>query len=81
MIEAIGSNNIKVNYDIGNSAALGYDPTEEFIAYGNNITDLHIKDRLLGGESVLLGSGNANFLKIFDLLLKYKYQGLLYFKL
>ena len=34
LIEAIGSNNIKVNYDTGNSAALGYDPVEEFNAYG-----------------------------------------------
>ena len=37
-----------VNYDTGNSAALGYDPDEEFKSYGHKITDLHIKDRLLG---------------------------------
>ena len=46
----------------------------------NNITDLHIKDRLYGGESVPLGSGNVNFLKIFDLLFKYNYKGIIIFQ-
>ncbi len=80
LLEDVGSNNIKVNYDTGNSAALGYDPVEEFNAYGEKITDLHIKDRLYGGESVPLGSGNVNFLKIFDLLFKYDYKGIIIFQ-
>lgn len=80
LIESIGSKNITVNYDMGNSAALGYDPVEEFKAYGNKITDLHIKDRLLGGASVPLGSGNVNFSKIFELLSKYDYKGIAIFQ-
>ena len=80
MLDSIGSRNVTVNYDIGNSAALGYDPIEEFKAYGYKISDLHIKDRLLGGESVPLGKGNANFSQIFDLLLKYEYQGIMIFQ-
>tara|TARA_Y100000389_G_C17467924_1_gene527428 strand:+ start:713 stop:1543 length:831 start_codon:yes stop_codon:yes gene_type:complete len=80
MLDTIGSKNVTVNYDIGNSAALGYDPIEEFKAYGHKITDLHIKDRLLGGRSVPLGTGNVNFSKIFDLLLKYDYQGIMIFQ-
>ncbi len=80
MLDAIGSRNVTVNYDIGNSAALGYDPIEEFKAYGNKITDLHIKDRLLGGKSVPLGDGNADFSKICDLLIKYEYQGVMIFQ-
>jgi sugar phosphate isomerase/epimerase len=80
LIDSIGSKNITVNYDIGNSAALGHDPYEEFRAYGNKITDLHIKDRIYGGSSVILGSGNANITKIFDLLLKYNYNGLIIFQ-
>ena len=51
---------IFVNYDIGNSAGLGYDFEEEMENYGRLIADIHIKDRLLGGSSVLLGEGNAN---------------------
>ena len=80
MLDSIGSRNVTVNYDIGNSAALGYDPIEEFKAYGDKITDLHIKDRLLGGKSVPLGTGNANFSKIFDLLSKYEYRGIMIFQ-
>lgn len=80
LIDSIGSENVTVNYDTGNSAALGYDPIEEFKAYGDKITDLHIKDRILNGESVPLGTGNTNFKKIFELLSKYKYQGIIIFQ-
>ena len=80
MLDMIGSNNVTVNYDIGNSAAMGYDPVEEFNAYGEKITDLHIKDRKLGDGSVPLGTGSVNFNKIFDLLLKYDYQGIIIFQ-
>lgn len=66
---------IKVNYDIGNSASLGYNPRDEFEAYGEYISDLHIKDRVLNGGSVKLGSGNADFQTVFELLKKYKFNG------
>ncbi len=69
------SKNIKVNYDIGNSASLGYNPDEEFEAYGEYISDLHIKDRVLGGGSVELGTGNADFHKVFKNLVKYYFSG------
>ena len=80
LIEKINSNCVTINYDIGNSAALGYDPEEEFNCYGTKITDLHIKDRLLGGKSVPLGEGNANFTKVFEILSKLDYQGILIFQ-
>ena len=66
---------IKVNYDIGNSAALGYDPAEEFSCYGKHISDIHIKDRLRGEGSVELGSGHADFDKVFSLICGSGYQG------
>lgn len=66
---------VTVNYDVGNSAALGYDPSEEFAAYGDKITDVHIKDRLLNGGSVLLGTGNANFEFVFQSLRAINYVG------
>ena len=52
---------------------------EEFRCYGSKITDIHIKDRLIGGKSVILGT-NADFGKIFKLLLKYQYKGLIIFQ-
>ena len=57
--------NITVNYDIGNSAALGYDPIEELDSYGDKISDIHIKDRTLNGGPVVLGEGDADFEKFF----------------
>ena len=80
LLDSINSKNVTVNYDTGNSAALGYDPEEEFISYGHKITDLHIKDRLLGTGPILLGAGDVNFPKIFDLLSKYKYKGIIIFQ-
>jgi sugar phosphate isomerase/epimerase len=75
LLNKFDSKNIKVNYDIGNSASLGYDPDEEFEAYGEYISDLHIKDRILGGGSVTLGTGNADFHKVFKNLKQYNFQG------
>ena len=80
LLDSINSKNVTVNYDTGNSAALGYDPYEEFRSYGDKITDLHIKDRLLGTGPVVLGAGDVNFSKIFDLLSKYEYRGIIIFQ-
>jgi L-ribulose-5-phosphate 3-epimerase len=64
-----------VNYDIGNSAALGFDAEKEFKAYGDRVLNVHIKDRNLGGTTVPLGDGNADFTKVFQQLAKREYQG------
>lgn len=75
LLNKLASKRITVNYDIGNSAALGFDSTEELNAYGNRITDIHIKDRILGGGPVTLGEGNADFVKFFNKLKEFNYTG------
>ena len=75
LLNSLNSKNITVNYDIGNSAALGFDSNEELNAYGDRITDIHIKDRVLGGGPVALGEGNADFTKFFNKLKEFDYQG------
>ena len=75
LLNQLNSKNITVNYDIGNSAALGFDPIEELQYYGDRITDIHIKDRLLGGGPVFLGTGSADFPKFFSALSEITYQG------
>jgi len=52
---------VKVNYDTGNSASLGYDPLEELTLLSTKLGGVHIKDRVLGGSTVPLGTGGANF--------------------
>lgn len=64
-----------VNYDIGNSAGLGMQPAEEIAAYGQRILNVHIKDRILGGTTVPLGTGSADFEAVFAALAKANYRG------
>ena len=71
----IGDSRVKVNYDSGNSASLGYDAGEEFAAYGSHIGSVHIKDRVRGGGTVPLGEGNADFPKLLKNLEAIGYGG------
>ena len=64
-----------INYDIGNSAALGFNPTEEIAAYGCHVRSVHVKDRMLGGDTVPLGSGMADFEAVFGALHQVGYTG------
>ena len=66
---------VKVNYDTGNSASLGYHPHEEFRAYGDRIGSVHVKDRVLGGGTVPLGTGDADFAAVFAGLREQRYAG------
>ena len=64
-----------INYDIGNSAALGFNPAEEFAVYGARVVNVHVKDRVLGGTTVPLKSGCVNFDAVFSAIAKQNYQG------
>lgn len=64
-----------VNYDIGNSASLGFDPTQELQAYAPRITNVHVKDRILGGTTVALGTGAAKMDAVFSGLHTCGYAG------
>jgi len=66
---------LKVNYDSGNSSSLGYDPREEFAAYGERVGSVHIKDRLRGAGTVPLGTGDADFPALAEALRKVTYKG------
>jgi L-ribulose-5-phosphate 3-epimerase len=75
LMERLDPSVFGVNYDIGNSAALGFDPQEELRSYGERILNVHVKDRLLGGTTVPLGTGNADFEKVFAGLGSLGYRG------
>ena len=66
--------NIKANYDVGNSASLGYDMKEELNLYGDLIYNIHIKDRKYCGGTVPLGEGDVDFELFFNLLQKINYN-------
>lgn len=75
LLSSLDSPKVTVNYDIGNSASLGYNYIDELSAYGERISDIHIKDRPLGGGSVKLGTGNANILDVLKLMESFNYSG------
>lgn len=66
---------IKVNYDMGNSAAMGFDPWEEIELLGEFIANVHIKDRIKGGGTVPLGTGDTDFSAVFGALKEKGYEG------
>jgi hexulose-6-phosphate isomerase len=75
LLEQIDLDFIQANYDIGNSASLGFDPKEELDAYGQRILNVHVKDRKLVGTTVPLGTGNANLDLVFKELNEINYSG------
>jgi hexulose-6-phosphate isomerase len=75
LLKRIGHPVLKANYDTGNSASLGYNPKEEVEAYGSWINNVHIKDRILGGGTVPLGTGNADIPRFLKLLKLSGYSG------
>ena len=74
-LKILNSKVFGINYDIGNSASLGYDPKDELNAYGGRVVNVHVKDRILNGTTVPLGEGNSSFKVVFSLLKKFKYNG------
>jgi hexulose-6-phosphate isomerase len=75
LLKYIDLDHIQANYDIGNSASLGFDPKEELEAYGLKILNVHVKDRKLGGTTVPLGTGSADIKKVFRKLNEIGYSG------
>ena len=65
----------RATYDMGNSAELGYNPEEELETYGELIATVHIKDKVLNGETVSLGQGDTNFPTCFSILKTLNYTG------
>ncbi len=76
LIGRIGSPLVRVTYDMGNSASLGYDPREEFAAYGALVGSVHIKDRKNGGGTVPPGTGDTDFASVAAQLNAVAFRGL-----
>lgn len=74
-IESFNPEWFGINYDVGNSASLGFNPVDEIVSYGRRILNVHVKDRLIGGNTVPLGMGNADFSTVIDELGKIHYSG------
>lgn len=73
-LKDVSRNNVVANYDSGNSSGLGYDAKEELDSLGKYVYNVHIKDRLVGNGTMKLGTGSADFDKVFSSLKKIGYK-------
>ena len=73
-LKNINTKAIKVNYDTGNSAFWKYNTKEEFLSYGQLISNVHIKDCTPKDYTVQLGTGNVDFDNVFQLLKNNNYK-------
>lgn len=78
-LESFHNPRIGANYDSGNSSGIGYDLYEEVTTLRDYIFNIHIKDRVYHGTTVQLGTGSADFEKLFQGLseIGYKYNFIL----
>tara|TARA_B100000575_G_C23119628_1_gene647710 strand:- start:917 stop:1741 length:825 start_codon:yes stop_codon:yes gene_type:complete len=68
LINELDTEYIKLNYDTGNSASLGFNTFDELKNNSNIISSYHIKDRKFNQGSVVLGTGDYNFEIFFNLI-------------
>ncbi|OHA42069.1 MAG: hypothetical protein A3H68_03110 [Candidatus Taylorbacteria bacterium RIFCSPLOWO2_02_FULL_46_40] len=68
LLEQIKEPRVKIVYDTGNSASQGFNPKEELTTLKDYLSHIHIKDRILKGDTVPLGAGNTKFDEIFQAL-------------
>ena len=67
---------VKICYDLGNAAALGFDIKNEIKLLGDHIGLVHIKDRKKNdGPNVLMGDGDVDFVAAFKALKEIGYKG------
>lgn len=73
-LDRIERDNIRANYDSGNSSGLGYDHQEELRSLNQYVYNVHIKDRIKGNGTVRLGTGSADFDSVFGTLKEIGYH-------
>ncbi len=73
-LESFHNSKVGANYDSGNSSGIGYDPYEEVTVLKDYIFNIHIKDRIYHGTTVPLGTGSADFDRLFTGLKEINYK-------
>lgn len=75
LIRNVGSPRVRAYYDTGNCTAQGADIATDIAPLLDVLHAVHIKDRLRGGSSQPLGTGDTNFQGFFPALLKAGFRG------
>ncbi|TSC78306.1 MAG: xylose isomerase domain-containing protein [Parcubacteria group bacterium Gr01-1014_33] len=75
-VDRFKSPRVGVYYDIGNCTSYGFDCPRDFKMLGTRVFGVHVKDRKGGStQSVILGTGDADFEKCFAVLSEIGYNG------
>ena len=75
-IDTFKNPSIGVCYDIGNCTSYGFDCAKDIRELGKRVFEVHLKDRKVGStQSLLLGTGDADFDGCFTALAQNGYQG------
>jgi len=75
LIEDVASPRVRAYYDTGNSTAQGLDIAADVVPLLPLLCAVHVKDRVRGGGSKPLGTGDANFQGFFPRLLGAGFRG------
>lgn len=60
-LDSLSSSRARICFDIGNATAMGQDIVKDGKRLRHLISEIHIKDRYVGGHSVPLGGGDTQF--------------------
>lgn len=74
-VSSVGSSRVRAYYDTGNSTAAGFDIAEDVVPLLPLLHAVHIKDRVRGGGSRPLGTGDTNFQAFLPKLLRAGFRG------
>ena len=75
LVNDVGSPRVRAYYDTGNCTAQGADIATDILPVLPVLHAVHVKDRVRGGSSKPLGSGDTNFRGFFPALLKAGFRG------
>jgi hexulose-6-phosphate isomerase len=75
VVQSVGSPRVRAYYDTGNSTAQGADVAQDIVPLLPLLHAVHIKDRVRGGGSKPLGTGDTNFQGFFPALLRAGFRG------
>jgi len=75
LFKDLNHKNISCVFDTGNRIAFGHNIYEDIKLLDKHIQHVHIKDKNMKNENVLLGTGNVNFLEVFRSLKAINYNG------
>jgi L-ribulose-5-phosphate 3-epimerase len=75
LVHSVGSSRVRAYYDTGNCTAAGVDIAQDILPLLPLLHAVHVKDRVRGGTSKPLGTGDSNFAGFFPALIRAGFRG------